>query len=52
MIKILEFKENEDGSADISFEMSQDELKEFAKIGILKVLVDAANETIKQGKKK
>jgi hypothetical protein len=46
MIKIENIKDNDDGSCDIKFDMDYDELVAFAKIGLLKVLTDAANETL------
>lgn len=49
MINILELKENEDGSAVILLEVSAEELRMFAEIGLRQILIDAANEVIKSG---
>jgi hypothetical protein len=38
MIEIVEWKENEDGSADVIFEMSEEEKEKFASIGILQCI--------------
>ena len=40
MIEVVNIEENNDGSADITFNMSMEELKVFARIGLLKVLQD------------
>jgi len=48
MIKILETKDNDDGSSDILFSMSNQEIMIFAKIGLEKVLLDAANKVIEE----
>lgn len=51
MIKIENITDNADGSCDIKFNMDQDDLVVFAKIGLLKVLTDAAQETVEQSQK-
>ena len=35
MIKIVKWKDNKDGSATVTFEMSEEEKEQFAEIGIL-----------------
>ena len=42
-MEIRKIEDQEDGSAIVSFELSHEELIELAKVGILKVLTDAAN---------
>lgn len=51
MITIENIKDHEDGSCTISVEMNYDEIIEFAKIGLLKVLVDATKETLETSTK-
>jgi hypothetical protein len=46
MIEVESITENEDGSADVLFNMTQDELLVFAKIGLLKVLTDSTKAVI------
>jgi hypothetical protein len=46
MLNIKSITDNPDGSADVLMEMDYDTLVKFAKIGILKVLEDAAENTI------
>jgi hypothetical protein len=46
MITITHLEDHEDGSCTVSFDMNDQELIEFAKIGLLKVLKDTAEQTI------
>lgn len=43
---IINIEDQEDGSAIMSVNLSQEELVTFAKIGLLKVLTDSANDAI------
>ena len=45
MIKVVEWKENEDGSADVTFEMSEEEKEQFAAIGILQCIKEGIKLT-------
>ena len=45
-IDIVEIKENEDGSCTVVFDMDSDLVVHFAKIGLLKVLLDAAKDIV------
>lgn len=47
MIKINSMTDRSDGGLDLSLEMDYATLVQFAKIGILKVLVDASKEVVK-----
>lgn len=47
-INVEKIIENEDGSANVEFDMSYEELVEFARIAILQTLSDAAKHTIIQ----
>jgi hypothetical protein len=47
-IEVVSVVENEDGSMSVTFDMDQESMKAFAKIGLLKVLMDHANETLKE----
>jgi len=47
-INVEKIIENEDGSANVEFDMTYEELVEFARIGILQTLSDAAKHTIIQ----
>lgn len=40
-MEVLEIKEQEDGSAILTLDVSEYELKRFAEVGILKILSDA-----------
>ena len=44
-LEVTSYSENEDGSAQVVFDMDNDTLHCFAKIGILKVLTEAAELT-------
>lgn len=45
-IEVVSFAENEDGSANVVFDMDKEALETFAKIGLLKVLTDEANRVL------
>lgn len=45
-IEIVDMKDLEDGGALVTFEMDHESTILFAKIGLLKVLTDAANKVI------
>jgi len=45
-IEILEITDNDDGSANVTLEMDHDAVMIFAKIGLLKVLTDTANDVL------
>jgi hypothetical protein len=45
-IEVVSFVENEDGSANVVFDMDKEALETFAKIGILKVLTDEAKRVL------
>jgi hypothetical protein len=47
-IEVVEIIENEDGSANIQFDMSSEAILAFAKIGLLHSLTDAANASAKE----
>ena len=44
-IDVLTFDEEEDGSATVVFNLDAEAIAEFVKIGILKALIDAANDS-------
>lgn len=44
MVEIVKFDEQEDGSAIITIDLTADEVISFAKIGLLKTLLDVATE--------
>jgi len=46
MVEIVNITDEEDGGAIISFDLTNEELKRFAEIGILAALMDAAMEVI------
>jgi hypothetical protein len=46
MLKINSITDNPDGSATLSVDLDNETLIRFAEIGLLKVLVDAANEVV------
>ena len=48
MLKIKSITDSPDGSADLDLEMDYETLVKFAKIGILKVLEDAASEVVSE----
>jgi hypothetical protein len=45
---VTDMVDNEDGSCTIEFEMSYENMKIFAEIGMKKVLIDSANRTISE----
>jgi hypothetical protein len=45
-IEVVSFVENEDGSANVVFDMDKEAVETFAKIGILKVLTDEAKRVL------
>lgn len=45
-IEVIKVVDNEDGSATVEFDMDEDSLRVFAKIGVLKALSDAAKEAV------
>ena len=47
-IEVVSVVENEDGSMNVTFDMDQESVVAFAKIGLLKVLVDAAKEVLNE----
>lgn len=47
-IEVLNFVELEDGSGVMTVEMDAEMISAMAKIGLLKVLTDAADQTIKE----
>lgn len=49
-LDIVDTKENEDGSLDITFNVDMETLKHFAAIGIIKILKDAIREEIEYSK--
>lgn len=51
-LKVLDVKDQEDGSAIISVDMDETTLKQLASIGLLKLISDAANEVIYMDKQK
>ena len=48
MIKIISVTDNPDGSSDMIFNISNNALMVFAKIGLEKVLLDEANKVIEE----
>lgn len=44
--EVIDIKDSEDGSAILTVDMDEDTLKRFASIGLLKVLKDAAIDTL------
>ena len=48
VMTVTDMVDNEDGSCNIGFEMSYENMKIFAGIGMTKVLIDAANRTISE----
>lgn len=46
VLEVESIKDNPDGSANITLDMSYDNMVSFARIGIIKVLTDAANEAL------
>ena len=47
-IEVISVVENEDGSMNVTFDMDQESVIAFAKIGLLKVLVDAAKDVLNE----
>lgn len=47
-IEVVSVVENEDGSMNVTFDMDQESVVAFAKIGLLKVLVDAAKDVLNE----
>jgi hypothetical protein len=47
-IEVISFTENEDGSANVVFELDKKSVEIFVKIGLLKVLTDEANRVLDQ----
>lgn len=45
-IEVIKVVDNEDGSAEVEFEMDSEALRAFAKIGVLKAISDAVKETV------
>jgi hypothetical protein len=45
-IEVVSFVENEDGSANVVFDMDKEAVETFTKIGILKVLTDEAKRVL------
>lgn len=45
-IKVIEWIDHPDGSATMHVEMQPDAIRVFASIGLLSVLLDAANQTL------
>jgi len=45
MIRIVNWEENEDGSANVVFEMSEEEKEQFAAIGILQCIKEGIKLT-------
>lgn len=45
MIKIIKWKDNDDGSADVTFEMSEEEKETFAEIGIRQCIKEGIKAT-------
>ena len=45
-IEVVSFVENEDGSANVVFELDKQSVEIFTKIGLLKVLTDEANRVL------
>lgn len=48
MMTVEEIIENEDGSANVIFNMTQEELVQFAQIGLLKILKDSVKDSDKE----
>lgn len=48
-MQIVEIKDNDDGSATVTFDMSPAFLKFFAEVGILKVIMDSVANTVQNG---
>jgi hypothetical protein len=47
-MEITKIIDNEDGSATVMFDMDWDAIRAFAKIGLMKILVEAAQEFTEQ----
>ena len=47
-MEITKIVDNEDGSATVMFDMDWDAVRAFAKIGLMRVLTEAAQEMIEQ----
>jgi hypothetical protein len=47
-MEVTKIIDNEDGSATVMFNMDWDAVRAFAKIGLMQVLVEAAQEMIEQ----
>lgn len=47
-IEVVSVNENEDGSMSVTFDMDQESVIAFAKIGLLKVLIDSAKDVLKE----
>lgn len=47
-MQVVHIEDHEDGGATITIDCEREELIEFAKVGILKILTDVANEVIKK----
>jgi len=45
-IEVVSVNENEDGSMSVTFDMDQEFVIAFAKIGLLKVLIDSAKDVL------
>jgi hypothetical protein len=45
-IEVVSVNENEDGSMSVTFDMDQESVIAFAKIGLLKVLIDSAKDVL------
>jgi hypothetical protein len=47
-MEVTKIIDNEDGSATVMFDMDWDAVRAFAKIGLMRVLTEAAQEMIEQ----
>ena len=45
-IEVVSVNENEDGSMSVTFDMDQESVIAFAKIGLLKVLIDSVKDVL------
>ena len=47
-IEVVSVNENEDGTMSVTFDMDQESVIAFAKVGLLKVLIDAAKDVLNE----